>query len=86
MLSLTLYAKPGCHLCDEARDVVDQVLGEFDGRVTLEEIDITEDARLQRKYGEEIPVVFVGERKHSQWQVDPARLRDRIRTSLEETA
>lgn len=85
MLRLTFYAKPGCHLCDDAREIVEQVVSEFGDSVSIDEIDITEDPALQREYGEEIPVVFVGERRHSQWHVDAGRLRDRIRASLEET-
>ena len=85
MLRLTFYAKPGCHLCDDARDVVDEVVAEFGDSVSVDEVDITEDPALQREYGEEIPVVFVGKRRHSQWHVDAGRLRERIRASLEET-
>lgn len=86
MLNLTLYSKPDCHLCEEARDSIDAVVAEFESRVAIDEIDITTDPQLQRQYGEEIPVVFVGERRHSQWHVDAGRLRDRIRASLDENS
>jgi glutaredoxin len=71
-----LYAKPGCHLCDDARVVIEQVCAELGER--YEEIDITagEDSeRLMRTYGEEIPVTFVDGRQHDFWRVDAARLR-----------
>jgi glutaredoxin len=73
---VTLYSKPGCHLCEEARVVVEQVCSELGE--AFEEVDITSgpDAeRLTRAYGEEIPVTFVDGRQHDFWRVDPARLR-----------
>ena len=71
-----LYAKPGCHLCDDARAVIEQVCAELGER--YEEVDITVGAdseRLMREYGEEIPVTFVDGRQHDFWRVDAARLR-----------
>ncbi len=70
---VTLYSKPGCHLCDDARAVIERVctdLGE-----TYVEISILEDPELLRRYGEEIPVTLVDGRRHDFWRVDEARLR-----------
>jgi hypothetical protein len=52
---VTLYGKPGCHLCDDARAVVERVRERhpFD----LREVDITLDPGLFREYGERIPVL-----------------------------
>ena len=48
MATLTLYGKPGCHLCEEARAVVDAVR---DARpFELEEVDITRDPALEARY------------------------------------
>jgi glutaredoxin len=52
---LTLYGKPGCHLCHDARDLVKRALLGRD--VALEEVDITLDPALFARYGERIPVV-----------------------------
>jgi glutaredoxin len=52
---LTLYGKPGCHLCHDARDLVNRALLGRD--VALEEVDITLDPALFARYGERIPVV-----------------------------
>lgn len=68
-----LYAKDGCHLCDDAREVVDRVAGAADD-VVVEEIDIRSDPVLQRRYGEDIPVVVVDGRPHAKWRVDAAAL------------
>jgi glutaredoxin len=68
-----LLSKPGCHLCDDARAVIEAVCADLGE--TYEEIDITAEADLMRRYGEEIPVTFVDGRQHDFWRVDPARLR-----------
>jgi glutaredoxin len=68
-----LLAKPGCHLCDDARAVIEAVCADLG--VAHEEVDITTDDSLMREYGEEIPVTFVDGRQHDFWRVDPARLR-----------
>ena len=70
---VTLYGKPGCHLCDDARAVVQAVCAELG--VGWTEIDITVDPELFETYGEQIPVTFVDGRQHDFWRVDPARLR-----------
>jgi glutaredoxin len=70
---VTLIGKPGCHLCDEAREVVVAVAAEVGA--TVEECDITQDEELYKKYWEQIPVVLVDGEQHDFWRVDPARLR-----------
>ena len=76
---VTLYSKPGCHLCDDARAVVARVCAELGE--SFDEVDITagpDAERLTRAYGEEIPVTFVDGRQHDFWRVDPGRLRDAL--------
>jgi glutaredoxin len=70
---VTLYGKPGCHLCDDARAVVEAVCAELGE--AFEEVDITTSAELISRYGEEIPVTLVDGAQHDFWRVDPARLR-----------
>ena len=70
---VTLYSRGGCHLCDEARQVVARVcddLGE-----SFEEVDIDSDGDLADRFGDEVPVTFVDGRQHDFWRVDEARLR-----------
>lgn len=57
MRRLTLYGKPGCHLCDDARAAVAAVRDEFE--FELQEVDVSLDPRLFREYGERIPVLDV---------------------------
>ena len=68
-----LYSRPGCHLCDDARKVVEAVCAEVGEGYT--EVDITSSPELQREYGEQIPVTLVDGRRHDFWRVDPDRLR-----------
>ena len=68
-----LYSKPGCHLCDDARQVIEQVCGEVG--TGFDEVDITTSDELMGAYGEQIPVTFVDGRQHDFWRVDPDRLR-----------
>jgi len=70
---VVLYSKPGCHLCDEARAVVEAVCAELEE--AYDEIDITTSEDLMRSFGEEIPVTFVDGRQHDFWRVDADRLR-----------
>lgn len=73
MRTVTLIGKPGCHLCEVARDVVARVCEETGAE--WEERDINKDEELYRKYWEQIPVVLVGGEQHDFWRVDPERLR-----------
>ena len=68
-----LLGKPGCHLCDDARQVVATVCGELG--VGWEERDILTDPALADRYWEEIPVVLVDGEQHAFWRVDAGRLR-----------
>lgn len=68
-----LLTRPGCHLCDDARTVVEAVCAELGER--YDEVSIDGDPELTRRYGEEIPVTFVDGRQHDYWRVDPVRLR-----------
>jgi glutaredoxin len=75
---LTLYGKAGCHLCEEARKVVESVLSErsFD----LREVDVSVDPELHRRFGERIPVVEIEGEEVFEFHVDPVALRERLDT------
>ena len=70
---VTLYSKPGCHLCDDARLVIERVCAEVG--TGFEEVDITASEELMNAYGEQIPVTLVDGRQHDFWRVDETRLR-----------
>jgi glutaredoxin len=70
---VTVYSKPGCHLCEDAVEVVARVCADLG--TAYEEVDISADPDLQRAYGEQIPVTFVDGARHDFWRVDERRLR-----------
>ena len=70
---ITLIGKPGCHLCDDARVVIERVAGDLG--VGWREVSILEDKDLFERYAEQIPVTLVDGRQHDYWRVDEARLR-----------
>ena len=83
VISLQLYTKPGCHLCDEARLVVETVVSQFRSvhagvaaniQVQIYETNILEDQELLNLYGEEIPVLQINGQTHGFWRIDPIRL------------
>lgn len=72
-----LLTRTGCHLCDEARAVVEAVCaatGDAYEEVDLE-VAAQSDPALLRRYTDEVPVTFVDGAQHDYWRVDPARLR-----------
>ena len=82
---LTLLGKPGCHLCDEARAVVLEVLTDRPD-VAFEERSILDDPVLLDRYVEEIPVVLIDDRVHTIWRVDADRLRRALDDAREQPA
>jgi glutaredoxin len=72
MTKLTLYGKPGCHLCEEARAVVDQVGRRY--RFELEEVDITRDPALEAVYRERIPVIAIDGQEVLELVIEPTEL------------
>ncbi len=73
---VTLYSKPGCHLCDDARAVIAEVCAATGE--SFAEVDISTDPELMGEYGEQIPVTFVDGRQHDFWRVEAARLRSAL--------
>jgi len=76
MTVVTLYGKPGCCLCDEARHVVASVRATRD--FELHEVDVSLDAALNRAYGERIPVVAIDGQEAFEYHVDARALQDRL--------
>jgi glutaredoxin len=85
LISLTLFTKPGCHLCEEAKTVVDSVMDKFksghssENPIELQEINILEDQALLEKYGDEIPVLQINGATHAYWRIDAGRLMETLK-------
>jgi glutaredoxin len=76
MPAVTLYGKPGCHLCEEARAVVERVRERHP--FELREVDVTLDPNLFREYGERIPVLAVDGEELFEYFVEEAALVERL--------
>ena len=75
--TLTLVGRPGCHLCDDARVVVQSVLTELSaapGERILREINIDINQDAHGLYWDQIPVLLIDGRVHNFWKIDPERL------------
>ncbi len=70
---VTLLTRPGCHLCDDAREVIARVAGELG--VRWEERDITSSDSGLREYWDKIPVTLIDGVQHDFWHVSEKRLR-----------
>ena len=70
---VTIYSRPGCHLCDVAREVVQRVCADLGEEYA--EVSIDQDPELRERFTDEVPVTFVDGRQHDFWRVDEARLR-----------
>ena len=73
---ITLLSRPGCHLCDEAREVIARVAADLG--VTFEERDVDRSAADLAQYSEMIPVTFVDGVQHDFWRVSEERLRSAL--------
>jgi glutaredoxin len=76
---VTLYTRPGCPLCEEAKTAITPLLREF-GAV-LREVNIENDAVLEARYGLDIPVIFIGPRKAAKHRVDVEQFRRQLQES-----
>lgn len=84
MTTLTLISKPDCHLCDVAREIVEQVIADLPEEradaIEIVERSIADDAALHAQWWEKIPVVLIDGELHAHWRLSA----DRLRHALEE--
>jgi glutaredoxin len=76
-LDVTIYSRPGCHLCEEAKVQIAPLLKEFGARLT--EMNIDEDSQLRALYDYDVPVIFLGARKAAKHRVDLVQFRRQLR-------
>jgi Glutaredoxin-like domain (DUF836) len=73
---VTLLSRPGCHLCDTAREVIVRVTADLG--VPWEERDITQSAADLEAYWDKIPVTLIDGVQHDFWRVSEDRLRSAL--------
>lgn len=74
---VTLYTRPGCHLCEEAKAAIAPLLREFGA--SFHEVNIDADPVLRERYGWDVPVIFIGARKAAKHRVDIEQFRRQLR-------
>ena len=76
-MRLTLYSKPGCHLCDEMKSLVHRVMALQAGvrDMNLDVVDISTDPDLGDRYGLEIPVLLIDGKKVAKYRISEEDLR-----------
>ena len=67
-----VISRTGCHLCEDAIEVVAAVCAETGEQYSVRDVD--SDPELLRLYTDQVPVTFVDGAQHDFWRVDPARL------------
>lgn len=72
-MRVRLLTRAGCHLCDDAADVVARVCAETG--TGWDTLDVDSDPELRGEYGDQVPVVLLDGREHDSFRVDEARLR-----------
>ncbi len=72
MKTVVFYTRAGCHLCDEAKKVLQ------DAGVAFEAVDIDRDPKLRELYNEEVPVIFIDGKKAFKYRIDPQALTRRL--------
>ena len=68
---VTVYSRSGCHLCEVALEEIAKFTNQFEFQV--EKIEIDGDPALEKKYGEEVPVILINGKPHDFFRVDPER-------------
>jgi glutaredoxin len=69
---LILLTRPGCHLCEAAKEALDRVVAITGDRWV--ERDVTGDLELEREYGDRLPVILLDGKEHGYWRVEEERL------------
>jgi glutaredoxin len=83
-LDVTLYTRPGCHLCEEAKAQIGPVLRRFGAH--LHEINIENDEVLRQLYALDVPVIFLGRRKVAKHRVDVQQFKRQLEQARRDPA
>ncbi|CAB4331038.1 unannotated protein [freshwater metagenome] len=73
---VTIYSREGCHLCEDALNILQGLQGEL--KFEIKVIDIAGNTDLEKLYGEQIPVIHINGEHHDYWRVDPVRFRSSL--------
>jgi glutaredoxin len=74
MIALTLYSKPGCHLCDDMKATIARVARDLSLPVAVEEVDISTDRELESRFALQIPVLMMNGKRVAKYRVTEGEL------------
>jgi glutaredoxin len=75
--TVTIYSRPGCHLCEVAKETM--LNAGCEGEFVLEEVNIDDDLSLHDRYDNDIPVIFINGVKVFKHRVDPREFKRKLR-------
>ncbi len=73
---VTVYSRHGCHLCEDAVNILERLKEELDFEIEI--IYIDGNPELEKLYGEQVPVTQIDGEHHDFWRVDPVRFRSSL--------
>jgi glutaredoxin len=76
-IRVEIYSRPGCHLCDEAKEVIDRAASRH--RLDVRVLNVEDNPEWEAQYGTEIPVVFIEGRKAFKYHVDATQLERKLK-------
>jgi glutaredoxin len=77
MKTVTVYSRTGCHLCEAVIDQINSVKSDLNFNLEIKLID--GDLELEKKYGEQVPVILIDDQPHDYWRVDLDRFTSAIK-------
>ncbi len=80
-VTVEMMGKPGCHLCDDARAIVNDVLDDFPETEFVEH-NILDDAEMFETMKNDIPVIVINGQRHATWRIDEADFRAALTKEL----
>lgn len=75
--TVTIFSRPGCHLCEVAKETM--LKAGCEGEFVLEEVNIDDDPALRDRYGNDIPVIFINGVKAFKHRIDPDQFKRKLR-------
>ena len=76
MTTITIYSRQGCHLCDDAENVLESLREELNFEIEVIDIDI--DPELIKLYSDQVPVIHIDGIHHDFYKVDPLRFKSSL--------
>ena len=76
MTTVTVYTRQGCHLCDDAENVLESLREELNFEIEIIDIDI--DPELIKLYSDQVPVIHIDGIHHDFYKVDPLRFKSSL--------